>query len=106
MTIQMVVYTEIIYAMTVVLLEIPTGIIADKWGNSLSASGTLWISEDPKIGPAMIRQCLTVNSDIVFFDQNNNPTHYLSEDIIEDDVMDVNSTVIEAPSESETDDWT
>jgi MFS family permease len=32
MTIQMVVYTEIIYAITVVLLEIPTGIIADKWG--------------------------------------------------------------------------
>jgi len=31
MTIQMVVYTEIIYAITVVLLEIPTGIIADKW---------------------------------------------------------------------------
>jgi len=32
MTIQMVVYTEIIYALTIVLLEIPTGIIADKWG--------------------------------------------------------------------------
>jgi len=32
MSIQMVVYTEIIYAITVVLLEIPTGIAADKWG--------------------------------------------------------------------------
>ncbi|SEC24625.1 MFS transporter [Paenibacillus sp. GP183] len=32
MTIQMVVYTEIIFAITIVLLEIPTGIIADKWG--------------------------------------------------------------------------
>ena len=32
MTIQMVVYTEIIYAVTIVLLEVPTGIIADKWG--------------------------------------------------------------------------
>ncbi|WP_042147249.1 MFS transporter [Paucisalibacillus sp. EB02] len=32
MTIQMVVYTEIIYAVTVVLLEVPSGIIADKWG--------------------------------------------------------------------------
>ncbi|MFB9762545.1 MFS transporter [Ectobacillus funiculus] len=32
MTIQMVVYTEIIFAITVVLLEVPTGIIADKWG--------------------------------------------------------------------------
>lgn len=32
MTIQMVVYTEIIYAITIVVAEIPTGIIADKWG--------------------------------------------------------------------------
>lgn len=32
MTIPMVVYTELIYAVTVVLLEIPSGIIADKWG--------------------------------------------------------------------------
>ncbi|MDF2670082.1 MAG: transporter [Paenibacillus sp.] len=32
MTIQMVVYTEIIFALTVVLFEVPTGIIADKWG--------------------------------------------------------------------------
>lgn len=32
MTILTVVYTEIIYAITVVLLEIPTGIIADRWG--------------------------------------------------------------------------
>ncbi len=31
MTIQMVVYAEIIYAVTVVLLEIPSGIIADRW---------------------------------------------------------------------------
>ncbi|QGQ98087.1 MFS transporter [Paenibacillus psychroresistens] len=31
MTIQLVVYTEIIYAVTIVLLEIPTGIIADMW---------------------------------------------------------------------------
>ncbi len=31
MTVQMVVYTEIIYAMTIVLLEVPTGIIADRW---------------------------------------------------------------------------
>ncbi|HEY8420918.1 MAG TPA: MFS transporter, partial [Thermoclostridium sp.] len=32
MTIRLVVYTEILYAVTVVLLEIPSGIIADKWG--------------------------------------------------------------------------
>lgn len=32
MSIRMVVYTEIIYAVTIVLLEIPTGIFADRWG--------------------------------------------------------------------------
>ncbi|NLY10734.1 MAG: MFS transporter [Firmicutes bacterium] len=32
MTVQMVVYTEIIYAFSVFLLEIPSGILADKWG--------------------------------------------------------------------------
>ncbi|KKI91563.1 MFS transporter [Bacillus sp. SA1-12] len=32
MTIQMVVYTEIIFAITVVFLEVPSGIMADKWG--------------------------------------------------------------------------
>ncbi|HEX2947566.1 MAG TPA: MFS transporter [Clostridia bacterium] len=32
MTVQMVVYTEIIYALTVVVLEIPTGVMADRWG--------------------------------------------------------------------------
>lgn len=32
MTIPMVVYTEIIYALTIVLLEVPTGILADRWG--------------------------------------------------------------------------
>nr|WP_028608860.1 MFS transporter [Paenibacillus harenae] len=31
MTIQMVVYAEIIYAVTIVLLEVPTGMIADRW---------------------------------------------------------------------------
>lgn len=34
MTIPMVVYTEILYAVTVVLLEIPSGILADKWGRT------------------------------------------------------------------------
>ncbi|MCR2803509.1 MFS transporter [Paenibacillus soyae] len=32
MTIPMVVMTEILFAVTIVLLEVPTGIIADKWG--------------------------------------------------------------------------
>lgn len=32
MTIPMVIYTEIIYAATIVLLEIPTGMLADRWG--------------------------------------------------------------------------
>lgn len=47
MTIQMVVYTEIIYALTIVLLEVPTGIMADKWGRKrmLVLSAMLGCSE-------------------------------------------------------------
>ncbi|NOV03574.1 MFS transporter [Paenibacillus planticolens] len=47
MTVQMVVYTEIIYALTIVLLEVPTGVIADKWGrkNMLVLSALLGCSE-------------------------------------------------------------
>lgn len=47
MTIQMVVYTEIIYALTIVLLEVPTGIMADKWGRKkmLVLSALLGCSE-------------------------------------------------------------
>jgi hypothetical protein len=37
MTIQMVVYTEILFAITIALLEVPTGIIADKWGRKCTA---------------------------------------------------------------------
>jgi predicted MFS family arabinose efflux permease len=32
MTIQLVIYTEIIYAITILLLEVPTGILSDRWG--------------------------------------------------------------------------
>ena len=32
MTVQMVVYTEIIYAAALLLLEVPSGIVADRWG--------------------------------------------------------------------------
>ncbi|OCA83293.1 MFS transporter [Bacillus sp. FJAT-27225] len=32
MTVLMVIYTEIFYAVTIVLLEVPSGILADKWG--------------------------------------------------------------------------
>ncbi|MCD9024730.1 MFS transporter [Cohnella silvisoli] len=44
MTIQMVVYTEIIYAITIVLLEVPTGIIADNWSRKkmMVLSAVLW----------------------------------------------------------------
>ncbi|RWZ55128.1 MFS transporter [Halobacillus fulvus] len=32
MTVSMVVYTEILYAVTIIVMEIPTGVLADKWG--------------------------------------------------------------------------
>lgn len=47
MTIQLVVYTEIIFALTVVLLEIPTGVLSDRWGrkNMLILSAVLGCCE-------------------------------------------------------------
>ncbi|MGG4033877.1 MFS transporter [Paenibacillus cisolokensis] len=47
MTIQMVVYAEIIYALTIVLLEVPTGMMADRWGRKrmMVASALLGCSE-------------------------------------------------------------
>jgi predicted MFS family arabinose efflux permease len=47
MTIQLVVYTEIIFALTVVLLEIPTGVMSDRWGrkNMLILSAVLGCCE-------------------------------------------------------------
>jgi MFS family permease len=47
MDIQMVVYTEIIYALTVTLLEVPSGIIADKFGRKrmLVADNVLAVAE-------------------------------------------------------------
>ncbi|TDF98564.1 MFS transporter [Paenibacillus piri] len=42
MTIQMVVYTEIIYAVTVVLLELPSGILADKWSRKHMMTISAW----------------------------------------------------------------
>ena len=42
MTIQLVVYTEIIFAISVVFFELPTGILADKWGRKkLLVSGII-----------------------------------------------------------------
>ncbi|MBD2868784.1 MFS transporter [Paenibacillus arenilitoris] len=47
MTIQMVIYTEIIYAVTIVLLEVPTGMLADRWSrkNMLVLSAVLGCCE-------------------------------------------------------------
>ncbi|WP_222870989.1 MFS transporter [Paenibacillus methanolicus] len=47
MTIQMVTYTEIIFAATVVLLEVPTGMLADRWGRKqmLLLSACLYAAE-------------------------------------------------------------
>ncbi|MFC4101398.1 MFS transporter [Paenibacillus xanthanilyticus] len=47
MTIQMVTHTEIIFAATVVLLEVPTGILADRWGRKqmLLLSASLYAAE-------------------------------------------------------------
>ena len=65
-------------------------ITSDKYPIELTASGTIWIADDTAIKQAIIRQRITVNTDIY-------ETHSISQDVIEDDVMDINSTVIQPP---------
>lgn len=69
---------------------------------TLTASGTIWISDDKDIKQVIICQRLKLNTDIVdtvMKDSNGNPTHTIFEDTLEDDVLDINSAKIEAPTE-------
>lgn len=66
----------------------------EKFPITLSASGTIWIADDLAIKTAIIRQRITVITDITA--GKDSVAH--SEEAIEDDVMDVNSTVISLPT--------
>lgn len=66
-----------------------------KYPITLSASGTIWIADDAAIKTAIIRQRIKVNIDIIY--NTEKAVHAVSEDVIEDDVMDVNSVKIEPP---------
>lgn len=68
----------------------------EKFPITLSASGTIWIADDPAIKTAIIRQRITVNTDITI--SKEKAEHSVSEDVIEDDVMDINSVKISPPS--------
>lgn len=59
----------------------------------LTASGNIWIADDPAIKLVIIRQRITVDADITA-----DTTHIITKDVIEDDVTDINSTVIQPPS--------
>ena len=67
----------------------------DKYPITLSASGTIWIADDAAIKTAIIRQRIKVNTDIIYGVEK--AIHAVSEDVIEDDVMDINSVKIAPP---------
>ena len=67
----------------------------DKYPIELTAAGTIWIADDTAVKQVIIRQHITINTDITYV--LDKVTHYVSKDVIEDDVMDINSTVIQPP---------
>jgi hypothetical protein len=66
-----------------------------KYPITLSASGTIWIADYAAIKTAIIRQRIKVNTDIIY--STEKAIHAVSEDVIEDDVMDINSVKIIPP---------
>lgn len=58
----------------------------------LAASGSIWIADDTAVKQVMIRQHIMIETDITYNSENTN-----TKDVIEDDVTDVNSTVIQPP---------
>jgi hypothetical protein len=76
-----------------------------KFPITLSASGNIWIADDPVIKQVIISQRITVKTDIVntqIKDKQGSMLHIISEDIIEDDILDINSATIQSPPDSET----
>lgn len=72
---------------------------------TLSAAGSIWVSDDPVIGNALIRQRIIVDADIkakTLKDAEGNLLHQMMKDNIEDDVYDINATSILPPADSET----
>ncbi len=63
---------------------------------SLSASGSIWIADDPIIKQAIIRQRITFDADITSVTDIR--VHNIYKDVIEDDITNINSTVILPPS--------
>ena len=67
---------------------------------SLSCKGSIWVSFDPVLGQILIRERITVNrdtSDPKNLDQDGKVQHSLAEDVIEDDILDINTVTIKAP---------
>lgn len=61
----------------------------------LAVTGSIWIADDTAIGQAIIRQRITVNGDLTV--GTDSSSHVVAKDVIEDDVMDINSVVIQPP---------
>lgn len=64
----------------------------DKYPIKLTASGSIWVADDTALKQVMIRQRITIDTDITY---DNKPL--ITKDVIEDDVTGINSTVIKPP---------
>jgi hypothetical protein len=65
----------------------------EKYPVTMTVSGDIWIADINAAGPALIRQRLLLKSDVTGTDGS----HMKEETSLEDDTLDINSTVIEAP---------
>lgn len=65
----------------------------EKYPVTMTVSGDVWIADINATGPALIRQRLLLKSDVT----GSNDNHMKEETSLEDDTLDINSTVIEAP---------
>jgi hypothetical protein len=65
----------------------------DKYPVTMTVSGDVWIADVNAVGPVLIRQRLLLKSDVTGTEGN----HMKEETSVEDDTLDINSTVIEPP---------
>lgn len=81
-----------------------SGTYQDEYGGDLSsetypmtltASGSVWVADDAAVKQAVIRQRITIETDIEV-----KGNHYITTDTIEDDITKINSTVIQPPADS------
>lgn len=66
----------------------------DKMPLEIAVTGNVWISDGSSVEPALIRQRIIVNTDVTVSEGK----HEIVQTALEDDLMNINSTLINAPS--------